>query len=131
LFYLSEPLVLSLFVEDVSAWLSSNDIRCTPRVKFTGKTGYDHYFDFVVPASRKRPERLIKAVSKPSKDMVEALAFAWIDTKEVRLENSMLYSFLNDTDKMPAISAIEALRKYDIVPILWSERKAALEELAA
>jgi len=49
LFYLAQPMVRSLFVEDVVAWLDFHDIRYTPGVKFTGKSGYDHLFDFVVP----------------------------------------------------------------------------------
>ncbi len=44
LFYLAEPFVSSLFYEDVINWLDLNEIRYTPQVKFTGKTGYDHLF---------------------------------------------------------------------------------------
>jgi Domain of unknown function DUF1828 len=36
LFYLAQPVVESLFFEDVIAWLDSSDIRYTPKVKFTG-----------------------------------------------------------------------------------------------
>ena len=57
MFYLAAPMAASLFYEDVSAWLDANDIRYTPEVKFTGKTGYDHRFDFVIPKSRQQPER--------------------------------------------------------------------------
>ncbi|MDO8636673.1 MAG: DUF1828 domain-containing protein, partial [Dehalococcoidia bacterium] len=49
LFYLAEPMVASLFFEDVVSWLELSNIRYTPRVKFTGKSGYDHLFDFVIP----------------------------------------------------------------------------------
>jgi Domain of unknown function DUF1828/Domain of unknown function DUF1829 len=58
LFYLAKPIVESLFFEDVVAWLDANDIRYTPRLKFTGTSGYDHLFDFVIPKSRKQPERI-------------------------------------------------------------------------
>lgn len=80
----SVPVVASLFLEDVTAWLELHDIRFTPNVKFTGRSGYDHTFDFVVPASGRAPERLIRAVNRPSRDLAEAMAFAWVDTKEVR-----------------------------------------------
>ncbi|MFO7370808.1 MAG: DUF1828 domain-containing protein [Bacteroidales bacterium] len=49
MFYLSVPMVASLFFEDVVAWLDANDIRYTPGVKFTGRSGYGHLFDFVIP----------------------------------------------------------------------------------
>src|SRR4030067_1537735 len=65
LFYLAVPVVASLFLEDVTAWLELHDIRFTPNVKFTGRSGYDHTFDFVVPASRRAPERLMRAVGRP------------------------------------------------------------------
>ena len=43
LFYLAVPMVLSLFYEDVIAWLDLSEIRYTPKVKFTGKSGFDHF----------------------------------------------------------------------------------------
>src|SRR5574337_646057 len=49
LFYLAVPMVASLFLEDVTSWLDLHEIRYTPKVKFTGKSGYDHLFDFVIP----------------------------------------------------------------------------------
>lgn len=131
LFYLAVPVVSSLFLEDVTAWLELHDIRFTPNVKFTGKSGYDHTFDFVVPASRRAPERLIRAVNRPSRDLAEALAFAWIDTKEVRPATSRFYALLNDEERKPSAGIVEALRNYEIVPILWSERDQAKQELAA
>jgi len=129
LFYLAVPVVASLFLEDVTAWLELHEVRYTPNVKFTGRSGYDHTFDFVVPASRRAPERLLRAVSRPSRDIAEAMAFSWIDTKEVRPLNSRFYAFLNDEERSPAASIIEALRSYEIVPVLWGERESVREEL--
>jgi hypothetical protein len=73
-----------LFYEDVVAWLDTSDIRYTPNVKFTGKSGYDHHFDFVIPKSRQQPERILHAITRPSKDTAEAAAFKWINTRDVR-----------------------------------------------
>jgi len=131
LFYLAVPMVKSLFLEDVTSWLDLNDIRYTPRVKFTGKSGYDHLYDFVIPASRKQPERILKAINRPSRDTAEIVAFAWIDTKEVRPPNSRAYTLLNDTEHTPSASVLDALRNYDVNPVLWSQREQVTEELAA
>jgi hypothetical protein len=131
LFYLAVPVVASLFLEDVTAWLELHEVRYTPNVKFTGKSGYDHTFDFVIPASRQAPERLVRAVSRPSRDLAEALAFSWIDTKEIRPANSRFLAFLNDEERTPAASIVEALRSYEITPVLWGDRDTVREELVA
>ena len=48
LFYLAQPFVESLFLEDVTSWLEANDIRSTPRPTFPGTSGFNHLFDFVI-----------------------------------------------------------------------------------
>ncbi|HPJ69057.1 MAG TPA: DUF1829 domain-containing protein [Desulfobacteraceae bacterium] len=131
LFYLAVPMVASLFLEDVTSWLNLSDIRYTPKVKFTGKSGYDHLFDFVIPASRKQPERVLQAINRPSRETAQSVAFSWIDTKEVRPENSRAYALLNDSEHIPSVSVIDALKNYDVNPILWSRREEVREELAA
>lgn len=131
LFYLAVPVVASLFLEDVTAWLELHDIRYTPNVKFTGRSGYDHTFDFVVPASRRAPERLIRAVNRPSRDLAESLAFAWVDTREVRSQPARFYAFLNDEERRPSEAVLDALRSYEIAPVLWSHRDEVRQDLAA
>jgi hypothetical protein len=131
LFYLAVPMVASLFLEDVTAWLDLNDIRYTPKVKFTGKTGYDHLFDFVIPGSKKQPERILHTINRPSRDTAQSLAFSWIDTKEVRPANSRVYAILNDSEHAPTVPVIDALKNYDVSPVLWSRREEVKEELAA
>jgi hypothetical protein len=129
LFYLASPIVSSLFLEDVVAWLDQNEIRYTPNVKFTGKSGYDHLFDFVIPKSKKRPERILQAINRPSRDEAGATAFAWIDTKEVRAPDSRAYTLLNDSELMVSPSVMDALQSYDVRPIPWSKREDVVEEL--
>ena len=131
LFYLAQPVVASLFVEDVSAWLELNDIRFTPNVKFTGRTGYDYTFDFVIPASRRAPERLVRAINRPAQDLAKAVVLAWLDTREVRAETSQFFVFLNDQDRAVSSSVFEALESYQIHAFAWSNRDAARAPLAA
>lgn len=131
LFYLAEPMVASLFKEDVESWLDLNDIRYTPQPKFTGKSGYDHLFDFVIPKSRRQPERILKAINHPGRDTAEAVAFAWLDTKDVRAPESRIYAVLNDGDHKVSSPPLEALRRYGVTPVLWSQRKGVREELQA
>ncbi|MDR2207814.1 MAG: DUF1829 domain-containing protein [Azoarcus sp.] len=131
LFYLASPYVANLFYEDVTGWLDLADIRYTPKVKFTGKSGYDHMFDFVIPRSRKEPERIIQTISNPKKDAAEALVFKWLDTRETRSAESGLYAILNDSVSTVSPSVMDALRNYELTPVLWSEREQVREALAA
>jgi uncharacterized protein DUF1829/uncharacterized protein DUF1828 len=131
LFYLAEPMVASLFLEDVTAWLELHEIRFTPKVKFTGRSGYDHLFDFVIPKSRRAPERIVQAINRPNKDTAQAAAFAWIDTKEVRPPDSKALAFLNDSEHTPSGTVMDALANYELRPVLWTEREKVREELAA
>lgn len=131
MFYLAAPMVASLFYEDVVAWLDAHDIRYTPKVKFTGKTGYDHLFDFVIPKSRRQPERIIQAINRPGRETAQALVLSWIDTKEVRSPDSRAYALLNDSEQVVSSGVIDALRSYDVRPVPWSQREHVREELAA
>lgn len=131
LFYLAVPMAASLFLEDVTSWLDLCEIRYTPKVKFTGKSGYDHLFDFVIPASKKQPERILQTINRSSRETAQAVAFSWIDTKQVRPANSRAYAFLNDSDHVPSASVLDALKNYEVNPVLWSKREEVRGELAA
>jgi hypothetical protein len=131
MFYLATPMVASLFYEDVVAWLDKQDIRYTPKVKFTGKTGYDHLFDFVIPKSRQQPERILKTINRPNRDAAQAAVLSWIDTKEVRSPNSRAYALLNDVEQSVSNEVIDALRSYEVRPVPWSQREEVKKELVA
>ena len=131
LFYLASPTIASLFHEDVTAWLDLSDIRYTPSVKFTGKSGYDHRFDFVIPKSRAQPERVLRAINRSNRDTAQAMAFSWIDTREVRSPETRAYALLNDSEQAVSENVLDAMRSYDVHPISWSDREKAREELAA
>ena len=131
LFYLATPMVSNLFYEDVIGWLDQSDVRYTPKIKLPGKSGYDYVFDFVIPKSRQQPERVLNAITQPSRQTATLFVFAWSDTRENRSPGSRAYAILNDADRRVAEPVLHALREYDIRPIAWSEREGALSELAA
>lgn len=131
LFYLAQPIVASLFLEDVTAWLDLHEVRYTPKVKFTGKSGYDHSFDFVIPKSKKEPERIVQAINRAAKDTAQNLIFAWYDTKEVRSPDSRAYALLNDQEHELQSSVLDAFKNYEVIPVRWSQRETVLDRLAA
>lgn len=131
MFYLAQPVVRSLFYENVVRWLDESEVRYTERPKFAGASGYDHLFDFVIPKSKAQPERILKAITHPKRDTAESLIHAWSDTKGARPPESRAYAFLNDTDQGVPGGVVEALRNYEIRSVVWSQREAVRVELAA
>ena len=131
LFYLAKPVVESLFFEDVVAWLDSNEIRYTPEVKFTGTSGYDHLFHFVIPKSRRQPERIVQAINRSTRENAQLFIHAWSDTRQVRATESKAYAVLNDVEQSISGGVLDALRNYQIQPVPWSDRAQVVTELAA
>ena len=131
LFFTARPLVTSLFMEDVGAWLDQKEVRYIPEVSFTGKSGYPHKFHFAIPKSKTQPERFIQAINNPNKDSTKNLVFAWFDTKQTRPEESAAFAIINDDEQSVSSGVEDALSRYDIVPVRWSDREKAIERLAA
>lgn len=131
LFYVARSNVESFFFEDVALWLDEADVRYTSRVNFVGRSHYNHQFDFVVPKSKRAPERILRIVNNPNKETAQSSAFAWVDTKEVRPPDSQAFAILNDRDKKVSDAIQDALRSYDITPLPWSTRSDFVNRLAA
>jgi hypothetical protein len=83
-FCLAKPVVESLFFEDVVTSLDANDIRYPPGVKFIGTSGDEHLFYFVIPKSRKKPERILQAINRPTRETALIFMNAWSDTQQSR-----------------------------------------------
>ena len=131
LFYLAQPVVESLFLEDVSAWLDAVEVRYLANVKFTGISGYDHRFHFGIPKSKAEPERIVEAISRPTKESAADFIFRWNDTREVRASDAQAFAILNDRDQSVSPSVIDALRNYNINAVLWNMRFNTERRLAA
>lgn len=129
LFYLSRPNVASLFFEEVENFFIASDIYYMSNVSFTGVAGYTHNYEFALQKSKNNPERLIKLANNLTKSMTESILFAWTDTRAVRSKDSILYTFINDNNKVND-KYINALESYDVVPIAWSNRNQYLDKLA-
>jgi len=131
MFYLARPKATNLFYEDVAAWLDQSEIRYTPKIKFAGKSGYDHMFDFVIPMSKKNPERIIQTIANPSRGTAESVVLKWLDTRDARPVHSAYFAILNDWEESVSPHVADALENYDATPVPWSKRDSVVEELAA
>jgi hypothetical protein len=129
-FVMAQSRVASFFWEDVKAFLDENDVRYNARVKISGRSGYDHAIDFLIPHSRSRPERFVQAINAPSKNTISAYLFALNDSREARPARPDAYAFLNDRDRAVAGDVVEALEAYEVKPALWSHRSEFVEALA-
>ena len=130
LFVMARPHVAQLFREDVARYLSLNEVRFVGSVKFVGKSGFDHLFDFVIPPSRKYPERAIRAINNPDRDQAISLVFAKTDVQVVRPADAIVIAVVNDSDRPVPNDVTEAFQRYEVPTIKWSERDQHLAELA-
>ena len=131
LFVMAALMIAGIFREDVEKYLRLNEIRFTPSVNFTGKSGFVHFFDFVIPTSHTKPERILRAINRPNRQNITFLMFSWTDTKEVRAPGSTAYGVLNDTEQPINPDLVSALKQYAIKALPWSRRDEYVEELAA
>jgi len=131
MYVMAQPRVAAFFLEDVRDFLDDIGVRYSPRVKLTGRSGYDHAIDFLVPRSSERPERLVQAINAPSTNTIKNYLFVLADTREAREVESEAYAFLNDRDRSVGGDIIEALDAYDVRPALWSKRSEFTKLLAS
>ncbi len=131
LFRIVSPTIANFFREDVASWLDTSGIRYISNIKFTGKTGYDHYFDFIIPKSKTQPERILQAINCPSRETAEKVVFSWADTREALPCEAQTYAILNDSERTISENVLDAMRGYDVRPVPWSAREEARNELAA
>ncbi len=127
---MAAPMVAKLFKEDVERYLRMHEIRFTPSVKFTGKSGLDHSFDFVIPASKIKPERILRTINAPNRQNISLLIFSWTEIIEVRPPKSAVYGVLNDAEQPIKPDLISALKQYSIKGLPWSRRDEYVKELA-
>ena len=131
MFMMSQPRVAGFIWEDVRDFLDAHDVRYASRIKLTGKSGFDHGVDFLIPHSKLRPERIVQVINAPSKNSIGAYLFSLGDTREARAKGSEAYAALNDQSRAISSEVTDALKAYDVEPIPWSRREDFAERLAS
>lgn len=131
LFYTAQANVESLFREDVSGWLDSIDVRYSPDIILSGRSGLDHRFNFLIPKSKERPERILQAINNPTKESAKSFVFSWFDTIQVRQVDSIAYAILNDKERDIDRDIGNIYKQYQIKAFPYSEREEYIEEITA
>ncbi|MFA6074900.1 MAG: DUF1829 domain-containing protein [Negativicutes bacterium] len=130
MFVVARNQVENMFLEDITEYFDEKDIRYLPFVPLHGTSGLLHTVDFVIPKSKKAPERCIFAINNPTTDYAERILFRWLDIKDARQTESKMYALLNDS-KTISDKVVSALKAYECVTTKWSEREKIIAELAA
>lgn len=128
MFNLAQETVYSLFKEDVELYFRSNDIFFSKDIKLTSKSGFDHNIDFLIPASKNKPERLIKAINTAKKDTVLSSIMAFNDINQTRETPTKNFVVYNDLEKEVSKDVIGALDNYAVKHIPWSQKELSLTE---
>jgi hypothetical protein len=129
MFVMGEEHVLSLFKEDVAKFLETNQIPVFPDFKLSGRSGFDHKFDFGLPKTQRRPQRVVQAINNLSKDQATSFAFAVADVRLLRTEQLLAFTFVNDVEHPPTEDNLAAIKAYEIEPLMWSRRQDTLPML--
>lgn len=129
MFVMAEEHVLSLFKEDVALFLESYRIPALSDFKLSGKSGFDHKFDFGLPKTTEKPQRILQAINNLTKDNATSLAFAVADVRAIRTDPVGALAMINDTVRSPNEEHLSALRAYEIQPLLWSHRQEVISVL--
>ncbi|MDQ3154785.1 MAG: DUF1828 domain-containing protein [Actinomycetota bacterium] len=108
MFVLAQPVLGHTFMHDVADFLDKREIRYTPAAKFTGKSGLDHLINFVIPKSRRAPERFVQFINSPRRDLVQNLLFAVNDTRNARQGDTEFYAIVNDSRRGVAAEVASA-----------------------
>lgn len=128
MYVLAKSKVMNFFFEDVGLFFDENDIRASSNIILEGKSHINHKFEYIIPPSKRAPERTIKLLNKPKLENLKATLFAFEDTGEKRHGNG--YIILNDEEPIKT-DLVAAVNEYNIKPILWSQKNNFIEELAA
>lgn len=126
MFVMGEEHVLSLFKEDVAKFLETNQIPVFPDFKLSGRSGFDHKFDFGLPKTQRRPQRVIRTINDLTKDQALSFAFAAADVQVLRSEKLLAFAFVNDVEHPPNQDNLTAIKAYEIEPLMWSRRQDVL-----
>jgi len=130
MYTLSQESVYSFFKEDVEMFFHVSEIFYNKDVKITGKTGFDHNIDFIIAASKTKPERLIKTINIPNKDPIMSAIFAFTDITAVREQETRNYVIYNDVERTVSPDVVSALANYGVDNVPWSKKEVCKEEFA-
>ena len=124
--------VLQFFVEDVALFLRERGVPFFRGLKVAGKSGFDHHFDFGIPALDGKPESVLQAINSLTRDLATSVAFAVNDVRLLRGPEALgAFAVMNDREGRPSEDYLDALHAYGIRTFTWQQREMLIAEVAA
>lgn len=125
----SPPNVAALFKEDVREWLG--DIGATVnQAVFTGRSGIQHEFDFLIPGKEGNPDQVLQAIGTPDRVHIQSFTYEVIDTREAQGQNALKFYAIFDDEAFPGKKQWETLSSNGIFPLKWASRSTIGKRLA-
>jgi len=128
LYYLAEPKPTPVFVEKVHSWLNENKVRFEREKNITGYSGLNLTVDIFVPRFNGEKDKIIQLIDPPTPSNIQKFVLQWGDISRNKNNKLKSYAALNNEIKIRnqtyRISdlSINALRKYRVVPLYWTNR---------
>lgn len=120
--------VISIFAEEVSNYFKEHSVFCSEGIGFTGKTGNYQSFDFVIPPTNDKKEKIIKAINNPRIDNYKQPLLSFIDIQELKPESQFIV-LGNDTNLPINETFRSSLTNYNIEVLAWTERDKWVSDL--
>jgi hypothetical protein len=115
------------FYEVYNAFLESN-VQFTPEITISGKSGYQHRFEFAIGITKNKPQRLISLIPNPNrKQRAEACIFAFLDLQrtERKFTGAVIYK------GKASDNFINAFKNYDFKVYSWEDEKEGVISLVS
>jgi Domain of unknown function DUF1829/Domain of unknown function DUF1828 len=127
LYLTAQTHVQQSFTEDVALFLKTNDVPFFRDFKLSGRSGFDHHFDFAFPTTKEKPQRILVAINALSRDRATSTALAVSDVRLARgPETLQAFALINDQESALTSDYLDALRNYQITALRWTKRDEAL-----
>jgi len=126
---LAPSVCVRLTAQHVCAWLNRHEIPHESPVRFQGASGFEHSFDVLVPGSEERPICILHVAGRPERRVAQQFAFAWHDVRKARPNGALAFAILDEPLTWVHPNVLDALERYDIRALYWSDRDLLLNAL--
>jgi hypothetical protein len=129
MYVLARPSTVRIFKQEVENFFDEKDIRFSTNIRLIGKSGFNHQFDFIIPHSRLRPDRVLRALSHPDKNTASPYIWQVSDVRNARKDELEAIAVMNDHDFKIKPEIELAFKHYDIFPFRWTQRERLVGKL--
>lgn len=119
----------NMFIEQVYKYLDVNDFGGLPHYSFEGKSGSNHFANYVIPKRNGKPMQILDFQNKISKNalMISAFKNSDIRSSSEYKNDAIIYSVIfNDEEQKITSDALKIAKSSDIKTYTWSDKDELL-----